>query len=185
MLWACLDRGAISELDLCRTHFLWQVAAWVMNGLLLSRLIHVFSWVHSHHQPLSRRGCCKVKSVRDFGDIMDEWSQVEWSCCQKETPFILNRNLKRSHDQQILDQFQVIYEDVVKATFLESWTVSSIKVSHHQLITTLLNLIIRAKPMTLTFLSQAAATDPWPPLPEPRLDSQVNKNNGMYFLPYS
>ena len=145
----------------------------------------MFSVGFTSHQPLSRRGCCKVKSVRDFGDIMDEWSQVEWSCCQKETPFILNRNLKRSHDQQILDQFQVIYEDVVKATFLESWTVSSIKVSHHQLITTLLNLIIRAKPMTLTFLSQAAATDPWPPLPEPRLDSQVNKNNGMYFLPYS
>ena len=52
----------------------------------------MFSVGITSHQPLSRRGCCKVKSVRDFGDIMDEWSQVEWSLCQKETPFILNRN---------------------------------------------------------------------------------------------
>lgn len=82
----------------------------------------------------------------------------------------------------ILDQFQVIYEDVVKATFLDGVLHPSESSPTHYWA--LLNLIIRAKPMTLTFLSQAA-TDPWPPLPGPCLDSQVNKNNGMYFLPYS
>ena len=64
---------------------------WVMNGLELLSSLSSHSCFRleftSHQQPLSRRGCCKVKSVRVFGDITDEWSQVEWSR-QKETPFI-------------------------------------------------------------------------------------------------
>ena len=90
--WAWLDgEGAISELDLCRTHFLWHqslysAVLWMGWCCSLSHSCFRLEFT-SHQQPLSRRGCCKVKSVRVFGDIMDEWSQVEWSR-QKEPAFI-------------------------------------------------------------------------------------------------
>ena len=75
----------------------------------------------------------------------------------ERTPFILNRNLLKVAMTNILDQFQVIYEDVVKETFLDGVLDPSESSPTHYCA--LLNLIIRAKPMTLTFLSQAA-TDP-------------------------
>ena len=49
---------------------------WVGAALSSLRPIHVFSWDHFSPASLTP-ACCKVKSVRVFGDIMDEWSQVE------------------------------------------------------------------------------------------------------------
>ena len=70
--WVCWDGSKCCgpgwshfKLDLCQTHFLWQVAVlgyeWVAAALLSP---FMFSVGFSSQQPLSRRGCSKVKSVR-------------------------------------------------------------------------------------------------------------------------
>lgn len=124
MLWACLDGGAISELDLCRTHFLWQVAPWqpwLMNGLLLSRLIHVFSWVHFSPASLTPgllqgQECERLRWHYGWMEssrviMLSERNTIHFKQKTSMWPYFFH---------SILDQFQVIYEDVVKATFLAS-----------------------------------------------------------------